>query len=129
MNRHYKHVRFIYVSFVVPRNVEVPTIDNYGKSYIRLKWTKPNATRSHVGVSYGLSSSLATITVNTDAHTQIDGLRANTAYTVNLYTRSGDLESTNNTIYINTSEFYNFIEYSLQLRSSKQFCLCITLER
>jgi len=121
----------IYVSFVVPKNVEVPTIDNYGKSYIRLKWTKPNATRSHVGVSYGMSSSLATIRVNKDAHTQIDGLRANTAYTVSLYTRSGDLESTKNTIVINTSEFYNFIQYSLQLIicRSKQLCLCIALKQ
>jgi len=95
--------------FVVPRNVEIPSIDSRGQSYITLKWTNPNSTRRYVGVTYGKSSSQAIVKVNQDAHTQIAGLKANSAYTFNIYTRSGNHNSTRTTISINTSEYFTSV--------------------
>ena len=84
--------------------MQLLSVDSLGKSYISVKWINPNGKRDFIGVSYGNTQSLATLKVNQDSHTQLERLDADTVYTLYIYTKSGNRESTRKTIYIHTSE-------------------------
>ena len=94
----------IFVFYVVPRSVDLLSIDNFGQSYISVKWMNPNGTRRFIGVAYGKTQSVATVKINKNAHTQLDDLKADTIYNLTVYTRSGNRESISKTISIHTSE-------------------------